>query len=583
MSGAGRAPPVPRRVRLRGSARPRAAPSLPPSAPPVAPPAAAPQVFTHARDGDTLVLDPAQPREGYVQFYSVRTGGWRKFVADRVREQLARVTDAATRAAAVHAYRAFAAAHPAPTGRPAGPRVVPRRAPGGARALDRRPERADARFDPDNAGHRRALALLDAPAAAPLLLTGRAGTGKSTFLRALVARAPRRTVVLAPTGLAALNVGGQTIHGFFRFPARPLGPADAAPRRHRALFQAIDTLVVDEVSMVRADLLDAMDRVLRATRTEPHRPFGGVRLVLFGDPHQLPPVVPDADRAVLDALGYPGAHFFDAGALADAARAGAPLGAVEFTTVYRQRDPGFLALLDRVRDGALDPADRAALARRVAPARDDGIDDTIVLTARRARAALLNDRRLARLGGPAREFHATRAGDFPPWETPPAPEVLALRRGARVMLTRNDPDGAWVNGSLGTVVGFHGDLVEVELAGGAGVVRVGPTVWERLRYVLDDATGEIATEVAGRYRQHPLQLAWAITIHKAQGLTFDRVHLDLGRQGAFGGAFAPGQTYVALSRCRTLEGVTLEAPLTRADVTVDPRVAAFFRTVRRGA
>lgn len=591
-----------------------AGPSSPPVSSAVPAPSVAPRltVLTHQRDGDTLVHDAALDHGGYVRLWSVRTGTWRTFQADRVRAHLARVREADAWATACAAYRAHAAAHAPPP--PAAParapgdadddagatrrvRVVPRRAPDTAGDVRARARRQAARpaeahpLDPDDPGHAAALRALDRRE--PLLVTGRAGTGKSTFLRALVAEERARgaaldggardaasdargVVVLAPTGLAALNAGGQTIHAFLglgaRVPTAHDDGADAMPRARRALLAAVDLLVVDEASMVRADLLDALDRAMRVARDR-HRPFGGARLLLVGDPWQLPPVVPEGDAEVLAALGYPtAAHVFDAHALRDPA--GAPrLRLVEFTRVHRQRDPRWLALLDAVRDGAPDAKTLAALNARVAPLRAG--DDAIVLCARRGRATELNAARLDALGGASRVLAGHRSGDWMPWEATPAPAELALAPGARVMCVRNDPDGAWVNGSLGTVAGFRGDRVEVDLDAG-GRVRVGRVTWERVRHVLDASTGRIETEVAGRFTQHPLALAWATTIHKAQGLTLDRVHLDLGR-----GAFAPGQSYVALSRCRTLEGVTLERPITAADVTTDPRVVEFARTCWR--
>lgn len=401
-----------------------------------------------------------------------------------------------------------------------------------------------------------------------VLLTGRAGTGKSHIVRRLMAEDARTPqALLAPTGLAALNIGGQTVHSFFGFRPRAL---IGAPEKPNWFFtkaaRAVRRLVVDEVSMLRADVLDAMDQHLRIARKS-SLPFGGVQILLVGDFYQLPPVVRGDEGALLEDAGYETPYAFSARALRDAAVAH-----VELTHVHRQADADFIALLERIRDGrdvaGAVRAINAACLEAPAPAHRP-----ILLAATNAVADSYNARGLASLSGPERRFRGVFTGEKAPQagavvDRLPAPPELVLKPGARVIFTQNDGQGRWVNGSLGQVVGFSGDDgVHVTLDAGE-TVEVGRASWPQTRWTWDAKENRMAPMEEYRYQQLPLAPAWAITIHKAQGMTLDSLMVDLGR-----GAFAPGQTYVALSRARSLDGLRLARPLAPRDVLVDPRIA----------
>lgn len=511
--------------------------------------------FRNPRDGDLLVFDELHPGDGYVQFFSPGRGELRKFLREAARTNFERISDEALCAPAFAAYVRYRASMPVESAR------RPAKSGGVTTHVLRRVSGQSEEL-------RAVLRRLDVRDPKPLFVTGRAGTGKSAVLRQLAAEKEGQCVVLAPTGLAALNAGGQTIHSFFKFPLKPLTPADIQYGQWVNVVQKLDTLIIDEVSMVRADLLDGIDRALRVKAGGRGRPFGGVRVVMFGDPYQLPPVVSREDYPAFEELGYAGAHFFDAQVLGES-----PLAAIEFRTVYRQRDPAWVAVLDRLRMATLQGDDWSLLQSRVRPARYDELDDTIILTAYRKDAEDINERRLALLEDAPATFTAERDGSFAgaDWRRQdPAPDPLVLKRGARVMFVKNDAGERWVNGSLGEVEGIRRREVRVRMDDGT-VVVVEPQEWQQLVYEVDEESAEIRTRVVGRYRQLPLQLAWAVTIHKSQGLTFDRVHVHLGS-----GAFAAGQAYVALSRCRTLEGLTLERPFGRRDMRCDPRVVEFM-------
>lgn len=411
-------------------------------------------------------------------------------------------------------------------------------------------------------------------------VSGRAGTGKSTFLNYVKTELrPANAVYLAPTGVAALSIGGQTIHSFFWIdPREPvyLETRLDAEREGRLypLLAAVETLVIDEISMVRADLLDEVDRRMRRAKREPRLPFGGARVILFGDPYQLPPVEPEeASRAGgLFAERYKSPFFFSSKVLRARART---MRRIEFTRVFRQSEADFLATLDRCRSGDVTDDDLRLLASRVLPEGKKPPVDHLVLTATRAEAQRLNAYRLAALPGPSRVYAASADGRFAKDsgdDELPVPRELELRVGARVMLTANDEAGRWANGSMATVTAL--DEAGVSLRDDTGEFRVGPHVWKRIRYVLRD--GAVVPAEADRYGQLPLQLGWALTIHRAQGLTLERVFVDLSR-----GAFAAGQAYVAISRVTRLDGLVLRARPRARDFFVHERVSVFLDYLKR--
>ncbi len=409
-----------------------------------------------------------------------------------------------------------------------------------------------------------------------LFLTGKAGTGKTTFLRDLRKSSSKRMVVLAPTGIAALNAGGVTIHSFFQLPFGPHVPGAASTdqrfkvnEQKRKLIRTLELIVIDEISMVRADLLDAVDDALRRLRHCPD-PFGGVQMLLIGDLQQLSPVAKDEEWALLR-NHYASPYFFDSQVLRRCEFA-----TVELTRVYRQSDAHFLDLLNRVRSGDASPDTLSALNSRYVPGfvpkKEDGY---IRLVTHNRQADAANDSELAKLRTQAFRYKARVEGDFPS-SSYPADEEIELKAGAQVMFVKNATDHRYVNGSLATVVSLSRNIVTVKLKGEpeAKTIEVAADRWENTRYELNKKTGEIEEKTVGSFSQIPLRLAWAVTIHKSQGLTFSRVMIDASA------AFTHGQTYVALSRCRTLEGIVLSAPIPASAVIADKRVLEFTESQR---
>lgn len=447
-----------------------------------------------------------------------------------------------------------------------------------------------------NEKFRAALELMEA-GDRPVFVTGRAGTGKSTLLEYFRDTTRKRVAVLAPTGVAALNVRGQTIHSFCRFkpdvtldkvkklpPGRRGRPgAGRAPAGEAGdpaeLYKRFDTVVIDEISMVRADLLDCVEKFLRLNGPDPKRLFGGLQIVFIGDLYQLPPVVTAAERALFPGL-YETPYFFSARVFENPAFA---LEFVELEKIYRQSEADFIGLLNAVRNRTATDGDLARLNRRCDPgfAPPDG-EFYVTLTSTNDLAAARNREKLAGLRGRLSAYEGVRTGEFEK-SSLPTEERLELKAGAQVMLLTNDPLGRWVNGSIGRVADIlrakgEDDVIVVELRGGA-TVDVRPAVWEIFRFRLDPDGAGVVSEPVGAFTQYPLKLAWAITIHKSQGKTFDRVVIDFGR-----GAFAHGQAYVALSRCTSFEGLVLLKPVRRSDLRLDYDIVRFLtRTQYRDA
>ena len=412
-----------------------------------------------------------------------------------------------------------------------------------------------------------------------VFLTGKAGTGKSTFLRYVCKHTKKKHVVLAPTGIAAINAGGSTLHSFFKLPFYPLLP-DAPnfslqrgriheffkySKQHRKLLEELELVIIDEISMVRADIIDAVDRILRVYSHNLRQPFGGKQLLLVGDVFQLEPVVKADEREILNRF-YPSPYFFSARVFTQI-----ELVSIELQKVYRQTDPGFISVLDHIRNNTIEAADLQQLNTRCnVPDSPDDKDLYITLATRRDNVDYINSHKLAELPGEAVTFRGKVTGEFPDSSLPTSLD-LTLKPGAQIIFVKNDFEKRWVNGTIGVVAGF--DLEEETLyvqTDDGKECDVKPETWRNIRYTYNEQKKQIEEEELGTFSQFPVRLAWAITIHKSQGLTFARAVIDLS-----GGVFAGGQTYVALSRCTSLEGIRLKKPVSRADVFVRPEIVSF--------
>ncbi|OWY20540.1 AAA family ATPase [Sphingobacteriales bacterium UPWRP_1] len=413
------------------------------------------------------------------------------------------------------------------------------------------------------------LKLLEDPAGHHIFLTGRAGTGKSTLLQHFREVTQKKIAVLAPTGLAALNVRGQTIHSFFGFPPHPFHNDHIKKRRNNQIYQNLDAIVIDEVSMVRADILDAIDYFMRINGRERSLPFGGVQMIFIGDLFQLPPVISSEIEKQMFNFLYDTPYFFSAHVLRKL-----PLHYIELKKVYRQKDRYFLDLLDAIRTKTIDDETlkhlntRCQLSNNPLPANKDLY---ITLTSTNYIAQSINNRELDKLSTPAYTFAADIVGNFDE-HSMPNDKTLTLKEGAQVMFVRNDQWYRWVNGTLGVISYIDDETICVSVNNGSGeaIYALEKSTWEILRYQYNPEENKITTEVIGSFNQFPIKLAWAITIHKSQGKTFNHVLIDIGK-----GAFAPGQVYVALSRCTTLEGIVLKNPIRYRDIIVDERILSF--------
>ncbi len=422
-----------------------------------------------------------------------------------------------------------------------------------------------------NPEFRRALDVMETTGR-NIFITGKAGTGKSTLLDYFRNATRKKVAVLAPTGVAALNVRGQTIHSFCRFkPDITLDKVKKLSGKGTALYRHLEAVIIDEISMVRADLLDCVERFLRLNGAHPKKPFGGIQMIFIGDLYQLPPVVTSSERNIFFTQ-YETPYFFSARIFNEP---GFDMEFVELEKIYRQTEGDFILLLNAIRNRSVTDEDIGRLNRRC----DAGFvppDEAfyIHLTTTNDLAYKRNQEKLALLPGRIFRYQGFLEGEFDKSHLP-TDELLELKRGAQVMMVNNDPNGRWVNGSIGRIVGVKKaksspDVLAVELQNSLEV-DVEPYVWELFKLDFDERTGKLFTETIGSFTQYPLRLAWAITIHKSQGKTFDKVVIDIGR-----GTFAHGQVYVALSRCTNFQGIVLKKEIRKSHIRMDWRVVKFL-------
>ena len=392
-------------------------------------------------------------------------------------------------------------------------------------------------------------------------ITGKAVSGKSTLLAYFRSVTQKNTAVLAPTGVAAIRVKGQTIHSFFGFPPKVIQTRHIKKVRQIELLQNLETLIIDEISMVRADVFDAIDYSLRVHRKKLTQPFGGVQVIVFGDLFQLPPVVNLDESSLLERIYPNGQFFFHSNIFQDA-----QFKTLELQSIYRQTDDHFIYLLNAVRDGSITNSQIDNLNDSLVEnfEMDEG---KIILTTTNARASGINQNYLKQLSSEEFSYRAQATGQFYK-ELFPTDEVLKLKKGAQVIMIKNDPEKRWVNGSIGTIHDIAEKKIKVKI--NHKIYEVKKEKWDRIQYSYDDNQQEVLENVTGSFKQYPMRLAWAITIHKSQGQTFEKVIIDMSQ-----GSFAPGQLYVALSRCISLEGIELLRPLKKSDVIVNKQLIGF--------
>lgn len=401
-----------------------------------------------------------------------------------------------------------------------------------------------------------------------IFVTGKAGTGKSTFLKYLLTETRKNAVALAYTGVAALNIQGSTIHSFFKFPPHALNPNNTNEVQDPSLYRNLDLIIIDEISMVRADLLDAIDSFMRNNGKDRNKPFGGVQMVFIGDLYQLPPIVKGIAEKQYFQTVYRSPWFFDAHVFDITF-----FKVIEFLEVFRQSDIDFISMLDAFRIGKYSDEQLAKINQRVGADINNNTDDfPIILTATNETANIINAKNLASINETKFTYYGITEGTFPQ-DNLPAPSILQLKKGAQVIFVKNDSMRRWVNGTLGIISDLSEDTIEVETVDNNLKCKyfIGKEEWEKYEHSFSRGNRFLDATLIGKYTQYPIKLAWAITIHKSQGLTFNNVDLDLGN-----GAFTTGQAYVALSRCRSLNGISLRKLLCRNDIKTDNRVNIFF-------
>lgn len=438
----------------------------------------------------------------------------------------------------------------------------------------------------------RVMQLLDDPSKRLIFVTGGAGSGKSTLIRYIVKTRKQGTPVTAPTGIAALTIGGSTLHSFFKLPVIGDGEIftqgsllSIIEKKHDwSLFNRLDLIIIDEISMVRSDMLDAIDHMLRSI-TKRNELFGGIKMLFVGDLFQLPPITKPKQKIInlLTEEGYHDKYFFNAKCLR-----GYDFECVELSTSFRHKDPDFMDLLKNIRTGK--NLTTSLLILNQQHSLDTTDNNYLTVTARNKDADELNITKLQNIPHPVEEFTAIVEGKFKYKDKNnnindnalPSPYHLTLKKSAMVMFTKNDPTGRWVNGTIGIVTeidraGVTPAIVVNTPPGSSITHRVTPEKWEECKYYYDNESNKVARDVTGSYTQYPLRLAWAITIHKCQSLTLEKISIDLGD----GGAFEEGQTYVALSRCTSLSGVHLKRRITPADIKVSEKISAFYKEIRK--
>jgi len=403
-----------------------------------------------------------------------------------------------------------------------------------------------------------------------LFITGKAGTGKSTLIEYFRNTTRKKTVVLAPTGLAAINVKGQTIHSFFHLAPRFQDPSSPMRQSNSRMYRDLDTVIIDEISMVRADVFDAIDRFLRVNGKDKNLPFGGVQIIVVGDLYQLPPIVGREESHIFRQL-YETPYFFSSDAFSSSS-----FTVIELTNIFRQKDEAFIHMLNTIREGQINTKDLEAINNQVVTHDYEKVRrEYITLATTNSIVAAINDSELNKINNPLRIFEADIEGDFPTEDRVlPVEMTLKLKKGAKVIFIKNDGGRRYVNGTSGVIheIGDEGIKVKLDEAGFHEIVTVEKSVWEHIKYEYDEEAGKIEPKVLGTLHQYPLKLAWAITIHKSQGMTFEKVNIDFSKS-----PFAHGQAYVALSRCRTLKGMVFTKKVYPNDIIVDERIVAFSK------